>query len=219
MRPLILFVPKSHYYHIWHDHFLCSPNPFLFIHVHVHARSGCWRWLGWFFSFPPWCSTFFATLLLLKPAPARETIAQQVIFIWSSINKIMDYCLTQFKFAQWKLTIASCFSYISPFADLIISGGGSGYRTKKSIETFPAKANCTIPPFPDEGNLSSLGKHHWECCSLQTGIAKMGRGVKMLARMRMVWGTYLEKNCPCSKGHLLDFGGSEPLPGWFGALM
>ena len=35
----------------------------------------------------------------------------------------------------------------------------------------------------------------------------------------MVWGTYFEKNCPISKGHLLVFGGSEPLPGWFGALI
>ena len=50
--------------------------------VHVHARS---RWLGWFFSFPPWCIIFFSTLLLLKPAPARETSAQLVIFISSSI--------------------------------------------------------------------------------------------------------------------------------------
>ena len=29
--------------------------------------------------------------------------------------------------------------------------GGSG--TEKSIETFPANANCTIPPFPQPGNL------------------------------------------------------------------
>ena len=29
----------------------------------------------------------------------------------------------------------------------------------------------------------------------------------------MVWGTCLEKNCPSSHGHLLVFGGSEPLPG------
>ncbi len=34
----------------------------------------------------------------------------------------------------------------------------------------------------------------------------------------MVWGTYLEENCPSSNGHLLDFGGSKSLPGWFGAL-
>ena len=34
-----------------------------------------------------------------------------------------------------------------------------------------------------------------------------------------VWSTYLEKNCPCLNGHLLLFGGSEPLPGWLGALM
>ena len=35
----------------------------------------------------------------------------------------------------------------------------------------------------------------------------------------MVWGTFLEKNFPSSNGHLLDFGGSKPLPGWFGALI
>ena len=35
----------------------------------------------------------------------------------------------------------------------------------------------------------------------------------------MVWGTFLEKNFPSSNGHLLDFGGSEPLPGWFGPLI
>ena len=37
----------------------------------------------------------------------------------------------------------------------------------------------------------------------------------------MVWGTYLEKNCPSSNGHILVFGGSKrlPEPGWFGALI
>ena len=44
----------------------------------------------------------------------------------------------------------------------------------------------------------------------------LGRGVEMLAPM--VWGTFLGKNCPSSNGHLLDFWGSKPLPGWFGAL-
>ena len=34
----------------------------------------------------------------------------------------------------------------------------------------------------------------------------------------MVWGTYLEENCPSTNRHLLDFGGSKSLPGWFGAL-
>ena len=33
---------------------------------------------------------------------------------------------------------------------------------------------------------------------------------------RMVWGTYLEKNCPSSNGRLLIFWGSKLLPGWFG---
>ena len=39
----------------------------------------------------------------------------------------------------------------------------------------------------------------------------------MLAQM--VWGTFLEKNCPSSNGHILDFWGSKRLPGWFGALI
>ena len=38
----------------------------------------------------------------------------------------------------------------------------------------------------------------------------------MLAQM--VWGTYLEKNCPSSNGHILVLGGSKRLPRWFGAL-
>ena len=77
------------------------------------------------------------------------------------------------------------------------------------------------------------------------GIARKGGGVSTLARM--VWGTYLEKNCPSSNGHLLDcggvkmlarmvwgtcavkievqmgicliVGGSKSLPEWFGALI
>ena len=35
----------------------------------------------------------------------------------------------------------------------------------------------------------------------------------------MVGALVLEKNFPSSNGHLLDFGGSEPLPRCFGALM
>ena len=49
------------------------------------------------------------------------------------------------------------------------------------------------------------------------GHCPNGGGVSTLAQM--VWGTYFEKNIPCSKGHLLGLRGSEPLPGWFGALM
>ena len=45
---------------------------------------------------------------------------------------------------------------------------------------------------------------------IQMGIAqKGGRGVSTLARM--VWGTYLEKNCLSSNGHLLDCGGVKML--------
>ena len=40
------------------------------------------------------------------------------------------------------------------------------------------------------------------------GIARMG-GVSTLARM--IWGTYLEKNCLSSNGHLLGSGGVKML--------
>ena len=50
-------------------------------------------------------------------------------------------------------------SFSFPFAGLIISGGGGA---KTSIETFPvdADANCTIPPFPEPGNLSSFSSSY-----------------------------------------------------------
>ena len=41
-------------------------------------------------------------------------------------------------------------------------------------------------------------------------------GVSTLARM--VWGTYFEKNCPCSKGHLLGLGGLNPCQDGLGHL-
>ena len=41
------------------------------------------------------------------------------------------------------------------------------------------------------------------------GHCPFGGGVSTLARM--VWGTYLEKNCPSSNGHLLDCGGVKML--------
>ena len=53
--------------------------------------------------------------------------------------------------------------YISlsfPFAGLIITGGTGTAKT--SIETFQvdADANCTIPPFPEPGNLSSFSSSY-----------------------------------------------------------
>ena len=39
------------------------------------------------------------------------------------------------------------------YAGVIISGGT---RTAKSIETFPAEANCSIPPFPERGKADHL---------------------------------------------------------------
>ena len=38
----------------------------------------------------------------------------------------------------------------------------------------------------------------------------------MVGMVRMVWGTYLEKNCPSSKGHLLVFGVSKPCNRYLG---
>ena len=49
-----------------------------------------------------------------------------------------------------------------------------------------------------------------------SGIAQMGGGVSTLARM--VLGTYFEKNCPCSKGHLLGLGGLNPCKDGLGHL-
>ena len=49
------------------------------------------------------------------------------------------------------------------------------------------------------------GKPHWRSLAANLGIARLGRGVLTLARM--VWGTYLEKNCLSSNGHFLDCGG------------
>ena len=57
--------------------------------------------------------------------------------------------------------------------------------------------------------LGYKGKPHRKCDSDYLGIARKGEGVSTLARM--VWGNFFGKN-------LLDFGGSRPLPGWFGAL-
>ena len=50
-------------------------------------------------------------------------------------------------------------SFRFPFAGLIITGGS---RVETSIETFPvdADANCTIPPFPEPGNLSSFSSSY-----------------------------------------------------------
>ena len=45
--------------------------------------------------------------------------------------------------------------------------------------------------------------------ALLFGHCPFGGGVSTLARM--VWGTYLEKNCLSSKGHLLDCGGVKML--------
>ena len=48
------------------------------------------------------------------------------------------------------------------------------------------------------------------------GHCPNGRGVLTLARI--VWGTYFEKNCPCSKGHLLGLGGLNPCQDGLGHL-
>ena len=46
-------------------------------------------------------------------------------------------------------------------AGLIIAGG-SGALT--DIEVFPARATCTIPPFPSPGKLLSCSSSHCNCC-------------------------------------------------------
>ena len=61
-----------------------------------------------------------------------------------------------------------------------------------------------------------LGKPQFEKGRVYLGIAQMGGGVSTLAQM--VWGTYFEKNCPCSKGHLLGLGGLNPCQDGLGHL-
>ena len=48
------------------------------------------------------------------------------------------------------------------------------------------------------------------------GHCPNGGGVSTLAQM--VWGTYFEKNCSCSKGHLLGLGGLNPCQDGLGHL-
>ena len=52
-----------------------------------------------------------------------------------------------------------CISFSFPFTGLVITGG---FGTETSIKTFPvdADANCTIPPFPKPGNLSSCSSSY-----------------------------------------------------------
>ena len=50
-----------------------------------------------------------------------------------------------------------CISFSFPFAGLIITGG---HGAATSIESFPADATCTIPPFPHPGNLSSFSSSY-----------------------------------------------------------
>ena len=64
--------------------------------------------------------------------------------------------------------------------------------------------------------LHVLGKPQFEKCRVYLGIAQIGGGVSTLAQM--VWGTYFEKNCPCSRGHLLGLGGLNPCQDGLGHL-
>ena len=53
------------------------------------------------------------------------------------------------------------------------------------------------------------GSPHENVATSIWALPVWGGGVSTLARM--VWGTYLEKNCPSSNGHLLDCGGVKML--------
>lgn len=72
-----------------------------------------------------------------------------------------DNCPTGIFLSGAQFLIVLCclyfISYSFPISGLIISGGAT---SKTSIETFPAEANCTIPPFPYPGNLSSLSSFY-----------------------------------------------------------
>ena len=79
------------------------------------------------------------------------------------------------------------------------------------LQLYHHALNSTII-FEDELLLlrkGSKGSPHKNVATSIWALPVWGGGVSTLARM--VWGTYLEKNCPSSNGHLLDCGGVKML--------
>ena len=70
-------------------------------------------------------------------------------------SKTIAYNYNQF---DENLPFVVCIAYSFPIAGLVITGG-AGATT--SVETFPAEADCLIPPFPGKGNLSSRDYQHF----------------------------------------------------------
>ena len=65
-------------------------------------------------------------------------------------------------------------------------------------------------------NCAKYKIHLSECRKL--GKPQFEKGRVYLGIAQMVWGTYFEKNCPCSKGHLLGLGGLNPCQDGLGHL-
>ena len=66
---------------------------------------------------------------------------------------------SKLKTSFFKFLIFLDFFGLSCITGLMISGGAGGsgadvHATRTSIETVPAEAKCSIPPFPGKGNLS-----------------------------------------------------------------
>ena len=130
-----------------------APTCYLSFIIIVHLRSLCRGWLRRLFSFSAWRSS---TSTLPKPPPAKETIAQLVSIIW----RAKPWQITEHPVLIVSMIIYHCclFNIQFPIAGLVITGGGgdgAGTSIETFIETFPADADCSIPPFPGEGNLSS----------------------------------------------------------------
>ena len=128
-----------------------APACFLTFIMIVHPRFLSWGWLRGLFSFSPWHSS---TSTLPKRPPAKETIAQQVILIW----RAKPWLITEQTISSMKIyhLLFVCIAYSYFIAGLVITGGNG---TETSIETFPA--DCSIPPFPGSGNLSSRDYQHF----------------------------------------------------------
>ena len=88
-------------------------------------------------------------LHLAKATTCQGDNCQLVIIIWRAYN--WAHCSNWF---NDNLPFVVCITYSFPIAGLVITGGSGGDGTKTSIETFP-EADCSIPPFPGKGNLSS----------------------------------------------------------------
>ena len=90
---------------------------------------------------------------MTRPGFLLLNLALQLLHLAEASTCQGDNCPTGDYYLELNLYQFNVVCILCPFpiTGLIISGG---MKTETSIETFPADANCNIPPFPAPGNLS-----------------------------------------------------------------